>query len=147
MKIACEDIQGIHRRHAMALAHQPAPGPTGQIVQRQITGISRHHVQRAACVAFGIGLEILGCQRLSRDIDPAGIGHMNHQPEPGAGEPVQIRKPAIHCCRIRLVPGSDQMLRQNPDLVSGCFAVLDNTIAVAPAPVIGAVRSGVVHRC
>ena len=147
MQVSGEDIQGIHRGHAMSLPHQPAPRPSGQVVQCEIAGIGRYHIQCTASVAFRIGFEVLGCQGLTGDIDPAGIGHMHHQPQPGTGQPIQIGKPAINGGGVRLVAGGNQMLCQQTDLMSRGFVVLDDAIAIAPAPVIRAVGSGVIRRC
>ena len=146
MKVSGEYVQRIHCCHAVPLSHQPAPGPPGQIVQGQIAGVRRHHVQCAAGVAFWIGLEVLGGQGLTGDINPAGVGHMNHQPHTGAGQPVQIGEFAIDGSGVRLMPGSHQVLCEYADLMLGGFTVLDDAITIGPTPEIRAVRSGVIHR-
>ena len=112
MKVSGEDVQGVHGCHAVPLAHQPAPCASGQIVQSQIAGIGRHHVQCPAGVAFRIGLEVLRRQRLAGDINPAGVGHVDYQPETGTGESVQVGEFTIDRGSIGLVAGSNQVLCQ-----------------------------------
>ena len=58
--IAGQRIDGFDGSDAMALAHDPAARAAGERIGQQVADEGLHHVQRAAGVAFGRGLEVLG---------------------------------------------------------------------------------------
>lgn len=46
MLIGRQQVKRLNGCHTVALAHQPATGFPGQVIQRQVTGVGRHHIQR-----------------------------------------------------------------------------------------------------
>ena len=58
--IAGQHIDGFDGGDTMALAHDPAACAAGERVGQQVADEGLHHIQRAAGVAFGRGLEVLG---------------------------------------------------------------------------------------
>ena len=84
-------------------------------------------------MAFRRGLEILSDQGRAGNVHPVAIGHVHHQPQAGAGEPVQGNQLPVNRVFIRLVPGADQFAGQFPDSGGGLLGVPDNAIALLPA--------------
>ena len=76
--VARQDVDRINCRHAVPLPHQPAAGGAGQRVGEQVANVGRHHVQRAAGVALGLGFEIALRERAAVQVDLTCVGHVRH---------------------------------------------------------------------
>ena len=57
-------------------------------IGKEISNVGRHHVERAARVAFRHRLEIGGLQGPTRGIDGTGVGHVHDEPHGGTGQSV-----------------------------------------------------------
>ncbi|MCY1403081.1 hypothetical protein D9M71_182480 [compost metagenome] len=132
MQVAGQHVERLDRRHAMPLPHEPATGLAGQGIQGEIAGISRHHVQRPAGVPLRLGLEILGLQWLAIHSDATGIGHVRHQPEPGAGQAIQGGEQPIDGRKLALQSGLDQLMSHAKNAGLGRRAMLKRTTTTQP---------------
>src|SRR5262249_11102092 len=56
--VAEEEVYGVYGGDAVALAHQPAAGDPGEGVAGEVAHVGGHHVEGAAGVALGVGLEV-----------------------------------------------------------------------------------------
>ena len=81
MHIVGKQIQRFDRCDAMALPHQPCTRTACQSVQSKVTGVGRHHVQRAAGMPFWRSLEVLGAEWRTVEPNATRIGHVHDQPE------------------------------------------------------------------
>lgn len=66
----------------MPLPHQPSARVPRQGVGEQVAHESRHHVQRATGMAFGRGLEVVGGQEGTGQVDALGVGHVRDHVHP-----------------------------------------------------------------
>jgi len=132
VQIAGQQVECVDRSHAMALPHQPGSGTAGQRIERQIAGIGRHHVQRAAGMAFGIGLEVVGRQRRAVQVHLLRIGHVHHQPEAGAGNAIDRLQQSIDARQIRLMSCLYQLMGQTEHRRLGLQRVLERPEAATP---------------
>ena len=87
-QVAGQGVDRLDGCHAVALPHQPATGRRTQGIGQQVADEGRHHVQRTAGVPFGNDLEVLGSQFTAVEVDAPRIGHVRHQAQGHAGQPV-----------------------------------------------------------
>ena len=79
-QVVHEDVCRLDRRDAMALSHDPGAGFAGQYIRQQIAHISHGHIERSACMAFRLLLEVVGFQRSLAEVDRARISHVDYKP-------------------------------------------------------------------
>ena len=103
VQVAGQNVDCINGGDAVPLAHQPAPGLSGQAAQRKVGRVGRDHIQGTAGVALGSGLEVLRGQRGTVGVAALGIGHMHHQPHSGAGQMVQGSQYLVDAADVSLL--------------------------------------------
>ncbi|MNQ47811.1 hypothetical protein D3C85_616680 [compost metagenome] len=132
VQVAGQHVERLDGRHAVPLAHGPGAGLPGQGIQRQVAGIGRHHVQGAAGVAFGAGLEILGQQLAAVEMYPAGVGHVHDQPQTGASQSIESLEQAVDAGQIGLAPGLHQLVSETEHRRLGGRRMLQRTTPRQP---------------
>ena len=115
----------------MPLPHQPAAGGAGQRVGEQIADVGRHHVQRAAGVAFGCWLEIALREGAPVQVDLAGVGHMGDLTHGGVAQPVRRLEQLDRLIALAGALGG-QGFKQRIDALAGQKVMLDDAEALAP---------------
>ena len=131
-RVAEEQVHRVDRRHAVALPHEPRARHTGERVRDHVARIGRHHVERAAGVALGRRLEVIGPERAAVEVDPLRVRLMDHEPHPGARNPVGGMQRAVERHAVSADPVGGEPLRHRPDAGLGERGVTDGPVAGGP---------------
>ncbi len=81
---------------------------------------------------LGVLLEILGSQRRTVQMHLARVGHVHHQPESGAGDPVDRLQQPVSTGQIRLMTCLYQLMGQPEHRRLGLQRVLERPETYTP---------------
>jgi hypothetical protein len=135
--VAHQQIDRIDAGHAMPLPHQPAARQARQRIGGEITDIGGYDVQRAAGMALGRFLEVLGHHLAPVGMDLVGVRHVHGQPHAGRRETIRGPQRAVDARRVACLAASDQHLREVVHAQLSLVVVHDGSEPARPAPDVG----------